>query len=431
MSASRRPSPIRRTQADRIHGLLEAHRTINSDLSLTAMLERIVIAACDLVGARYGALGVVGVHGSVEQFVDHGMNARSVAVIRQPMRERACLGVPIRVRDEVFGELYLADPMAGRFGADDEEMVAALAATAGTAIEKARLYDEARRSKEWLNASGEIARALLANADVDVLLEIVSRALDVAEADYGGLVLPTDDGRLKVMVTVGVGAGHFRGHIFEPAASPMGRAIVAGQSRLTSDMTQWAKPDFVNTFNFGPAMIAPLVDSQGARGAVLLMRTADRPSFSHSEVELATTFATQVALALQYDDDRADAEWLHVLEDRQAIAEDLHDNVMQRLFATGVGLQGLANQDLDPNVAQRLRGHIADLDETIDEIRTRVFGLQNDVETPPRRTHARFPRVARTAASAARGVGTVARRSFTPRRRRREKTGVEAEGTRA
>ena len=138
-------------------------------------------------------------------------------------------------------------------------------------------------------------------------------------------------------------------------------------------------------------MIAPLVDAKGVRGGVLLMRTADRVPFHQRDLDGATTFADQVALALQLNDARADAEFLRVLEDRQRIGDDLHDNVMQRLFATGVGLQRLAEGGLSPADAATLRRHINDLDETIDQIRERVFGLRSGAARPP--VGRRFPRV--------------------------------------
>jgi signal transduction histidine kinase len=229
---------------------------------------------------------------------------------------------------------------------------------------------------DWLNASGEIARTLLADADEEVLMDVVSRALDIAGADYAGLIMPTDDGRLRVTFAKGIGGADFLGYEFDPVASPLGQAIIAGESCCTSDLMEWAKDDFVNRWDFGPAMLVPLADSDGARGAVLMIRQTQRAGFGPVDVMQASTFAAQVALALQLNDARADAEWLRVLEDRHRIAQDLHDNVMQRLFATGVGLQALADQRLDPDTGGRLRRYIADLDETIEQIRNRVFGLR-------------------------------------------------------
>ncbi len=415
MSSQDRPS-ARTEHAERLRGLLEAHRRITDDLSLTSVLASIVRVACDLVGSRYGALGVLGPDGSLEQFVHRGVDDGTVRKIGAlprgggllgavldlpgPVRlddltadERAegfprhhptmtsFLGVPIRVRGAAYGELYLADPVAGRFDADDEELVTALAATAGTAIENARLYDEARRSRDWLHASGEIARALLGDGDIEVLLDLVSRALGVADADYAGLILPTEDGQLCVTAAIGTGADDFRGRRFDPAASVLGKAIVAAEGIRTHDMTLWARLGFDNRHGFGPAMIVPLV-TKGDRGAVLMMRVAGQAPFTALEVELASTFAAQVALAMELNDTRAEAERVRVLEERHRIAQDLHDNVIQRLFATGVGLQALVGQVPDGDLAERLQGHIADLDDTLDQIRSRVFGLRDGPRRP-------------------------------------------------
>jgi GAF domain-containing protein len=418
--------PRRPASADRVRGLLEAHRAISHDLSLTSVLDRIVRTACELVGARYGALGVIASDGSIEHFVHRGLDPRTVARIGRLPRGtgllgalltepgavrlddltvdsrargwnpsmRSFLGVPIRAHGAAFGELYLADPSVGRFDADDEDLVIALAATAGTAIENARLYDEAARSRDWLNASGEIARALLSNADDEVLLDVVTRALRVAEADYACLILPTADHRLRVAVALGLGADTFAGRVFDPHTSTMGKAILAAESIRTHDMTLWADVNFDNRFDYGPAMIVPLVDAQGSRGAVLLMRTSARIPFTLRDVEQASTFAAQVALAFELNETRAEADWGRALEERHRIAQDLHDNVMQRLFATGVGLQALAEQLLEPAMAARLSRHIADLDDTIDEIRNRVFGLRTD-DVAPTRPRNGFPHVRR------------------------------------
>lgn len=402
--------------ADRLRGLLEAHRTITGDLSLTSVLDRVVRAARDLIGAAYGALGVVATDGSTEYFVNHGLDEQTVnrlaalpyragplasvgpdlpvvrlddltmrqrrdrSLAKQPAM-RSFIAVPIRVRGAAFGELCLADPAPGRFDADDEDLLITLAGIAGTAIENARLYEEARRSRDWLSASGAIARALLGDDDDDVLVDIVSRAFSVAEADYTCLILPLDDGRLRVAIAKGIGAEIFRGMVFDPNDSTMGKAILAAESIRTHDMTLWANLDFDNRYNFGPAMIAPLLDGQGSRGAVVMMRTADRPPFIPHDVALASTFAAQVALALELNEARAEAESARALEERHKLAQDLHDNVIQRLFATGVGLQALAGQSADPALADRLTRHIADLDETIDQIRTRVFGLRHRTTT--------------------------------------------------
>jgi GAF domain-containing protein len=375
-------------EAQRLHRLLDAHRFITADLALLPMLERIVTAACDLVGAAYGALGVLGPDGSLELVVRRGSEAESPA--EPPMRSG--LTVPIRVRGAAFGELFLADPEPGRFEDPAEDLVTALAASAGTAIENARLFDQAKGSRDWLNAAAAVARALLADADEGALLDVVSQALDLAEADYGALILPTDAGELRVTVAQGLGAEEFRGRTFDPDTSPLGRAIIGGESCRTTDFVDWGDPGFTNRYGYGPAMLAPLVDLHGIRGAVLLIRRCGRLPFQTDDVQQATTFAAQVALALELNDARADAEWLRVVEERHRIAQDLHDNVMQRLFAIGLGLEGVVSQQAEAGAAERLRRHIADLDQTIEQIRAAVFGLRTGAP-PLRHQRGRYPHV--------------------------------------
>jgi GAF domain-containing protein len=402
-----RATPDRPDAATRVRGLFEAHRLITADLPLPEVLDRLVRAARDLVGAEHAAIGVLAPDGSIEQFVHTGLAPEVVARIAhgtppQHPALRSFLAVPISVRGAAFGELYLADPAPERFDGDAEDLVTALAASAGTAIEHARLADDSRRSRDWLTASGELARALLADADEGVLLDVVSQALDVADADYASLILPTDGGRLKVTIARGVGADEFLGRTFDPAVSPLGRAIVAGRTCATGAFADWTNPGFPDRYGYGPAMLAPLVDAQGVRGAVLLVRRAGRPPFLPEDVLRASTFAAQVALALELNDARGDAEWLQVVEDRHRIAQDLHDNVMQRLFATGVGLEALADRDdLDPAVADRLRGYVTDLDQTIEQIRARVFGLRAAELPPVRHQRGRYPRVAPATATGA------------------------------
>ena len=403
--------PSRAEDSARLRGLLAAHRHITGDLSLSAVLNRIVDAACDLVGAQYGALGVVAADGSLEHFVHRGMDepasaltalASGLAMLDAVLdrnegvrvadlatdpaaaafpphlpRMTSFLGVPIRVRGQAFGALYLADPAPDRFDSDDEELVMSLAATAGRAIDNARLYDEARRSRDWLHASGEIARALLRDADNEVVPDVLERAFVVADADYAGIIVPAEDGLLRVSTVIGVGADDFRGMLFDPADSPLGKAVVVAESIRTHDLALWARIGFDNRHNFGPAMLVPLI-ANGGRGAMLMMRLADQPPFSAHEVEWASTFAAQVALAMELSEARAEAEQMRALEERHRIAQDLHDNVMQRLFATGLGLQAMAAEVRDPALAARLQQHIADLDETLDEIRRRIFGLRDD-----------------------------------------------------
>jgi GAF domain-containing protein len=389
-----------------LHALYEAHRVVTSDLSLGAMLSRIVLAGCELIGAPHGALAPAADIGGFGEMLQLG-NGRAVAdavladaswtalTVHTDPSGTQVASVPLLVRGEPFAMLVLSAPDGGRpFDADDEEVLDAFAAATATAVENALLYDDARRSRDWLNASGEIARALLADADDDTLFEVVSRALYVAEADTVSLVLPTTDDMLEVAVTVGVGSRDWEGVVFDPHNSLLGRAITRGESLLIPDLVDHARAGYINAHHFGPTMLAPLIDAKGVRGAVVLLRMAGRPRFTAHDLDLATTFADQVALAFELNDTRAEAESLRAVEERDRLAQDLHDSVIQRLFATGVGLQGLANSVPSDETVARLRAHIADLDATIDEIRERVFGLRCRRAEDVTPVHHRVPRVA-------------------------------------
>src|SRR3954454_24629643 len=227
----------------RLRGLLRATQTVTSGLSLPVVLRRIAEAARELAGARYAALGVLAPEGGLAEFVHVGLNDELATQIGhlpegkgllgaliedpQPIRlariaddPRSCgfppdhppmtsfLGVPIRIRDEVFGNLYLAESVRGQFTPDVEELIKALAATAATVIDNARLYEAARGRGEWLQASAAIARRLLsADLDeIDSLRLIAEHSRDVAHADRVTVVLPDDDGDLRVEVAVGATA---------------------------------------------------------------------------------------------------------------------------------------------------------------------------------------------------------------------------------
>ncbi|WP_375496996.1 GAF domain-containing protein [uncultured Jatrophihabitans sp.] len=401
-------------QADSLlHLVLEAHRHVTSDFSSAAMIERLLQAAISLTGADYGAVVVLSASGGVAQtIVKHGEAADGAGwrTVLEPSIDESgnpaspsqrarqaghgrLLGSLVHARRVPFLELYVGVAVSGGFVDDAALLLDALSELAGTAVENALLHEDAQRSKDWLQASGEIARTLLSDTDGDMLSQVVHRALQVAEADTVALLLPHGNGLLQVAVSTGLGAEDFDGSVVAADASPLGRAVLQGESVLVDDLGDVARREFDNVNDLGPVMSAPLVDARGVRGAIVLCRRRGCPSFTAHDLDLATTFADQLALALEMDDARLRGEWVKVLEVRHRIAQDLHDNVMQRLFATGVGLQSLAGGSLPADIARRLGRYIADLDETIDEIRTRVFGLRDGDGLRQGPTPSRFPYV--------------------------------------
>ncbi|SEL51525.1 GAF domain-containing protein [Streptacidiphilus jiangxiensis] len=405
---------------DRVHSLLEAVLTVGRELDLDQALQQIVESAVSLVDARYGALGVIGDDGMLAKFLTTGMTPEQVErigpfptghgilgeLIRhpEPLRLRdiaehvasvgfpanhppmhSFLGVPIRVRGEVFGNLYLTEKRGGgQFDAEDESVLQTLAVAAGVAIDNARLYREARLRERWLTASGEITSRLLSGAsEHDVLAELVQASLGLVEADLGviALALPTAAGaELAVQLAEGVGAEEHRGLLLPLEGTFMGAAFtaqapvtsndVANDVRITAGPPRWQ--------GLGAAVAVPMGSGpKGPRGVLMLARRAGLYPFAAADVAPLKSFADQAALALELAARRSDAEQLALLEDHDRIARDLHDLAIQRIFATGMTLQSAQRFITHPQAADRVGRAVEDLDETVKIIRTSIFGLRS------------------------------------------------------
>jgi signal transduction histidine kinase len=399
---------------NRLGALLGASRMIIADLDLPVVLRRIVEAACQLVNAKYGALGVLAPGArELEQFIHVGIgpeladeighlptgkgllgaliddprpvrlvnishDVRSVGFPEHHPPMSSFLGVPLRVRDEVYGNLYLCEAANGEFTADDEEVLLALAATAGVAIDNARLFAEGVRRQRALEASTDVTRQLLAVEGEEPLAVIADRIRDLADADVVSVVLPSSDpGRLLVEVASGLRADDLLGFTYDLESSLAARAIATGVPINLPDATD--SPDLpIHLTAFipvGPTMVVPLGTREHPRGALVVGRLIGRHQFGDADVEMATTFANHAALALELADARSDQERVALLEDRDRIARDLHDHVIQRLFAAGLTLQGIGMRVGDPH-AQRLTEIVAEIDNTIGQIRTSIFELR-------------------------------------------------------
>lgn len=398
----------------RLRGLLRANQTIVGNLTLPVLLRRIVQAACELTKSRYGALGVLDTTGGLEEFVHVGVDEDSVARIGhlpegkgllgalikdpRPIRLRrmtddprsvgfpdghppmtSFLGVPIRVRDEVFGNLYLSECANGAFTAEDEELVSAVAATAGVAIENARLYEEAGRRQQWLQASTEVTQQLLSAEGEEPLLLIARLARQIADADLVTVVLPTADGeRLIVEVASGEGADELTALTWPIEKTLVGLVFSSGRPILIGDVDD--EPQYAVHLSrvapIGPLMVLPLGSPERVRGALVIGRLRERHRFADADLDMAMTFANHAAIALELSDARADQQRIALLEDRDRIARDLHDHVTQRLFAIGLTVQSVANVLSGDERAARLTRVVSDIDETIRQTRTSIFALR-------------------------------------------------------
>ncbi|MFB6980700.1 sensor histidine kinase [Streptomyces scopuliridis] len=408
--------------AARVPQLLEAMSSVGTGLGQHSTLNRICETAAELADARYAAIGVLDEEGEgLSDFVTYGVGeevARRIgrrpdgrsgllgALIRgpEPIRladlttdpravgfppghppMRTFLGVPIRVKDRTIGNFYLAEKTGGgEFDDSDLRLLRVLAVEAGVAIGNARLYEAARQRERWIDGSVAITTALLSGGDADDALSVVAeQARRLSDSALGAVMLRAPGGGLEV---VAVSADHpvMRVGSLVPAEAPAAAALLAGESVFVEDAA--TDPRLVTRLaaEFGPAMLLPLRTDGRVLGALVMPRTRGASPFSKRERTLARQFASQAALALMMAEAQQDRERLAVLEDRDRIARDLHDLVIQRLFATGMTLERAQRGEVAPEVHHGIDKAVAELDVTIQEIRTAIFALQQGpAEAPP------------------------------------------------
>ncbi|MFC8532884.1 GAF domain-containing sensor histidine kinase [Streptomyces sp. NPDC057249] len=405
----------------RVPRLLEAMRSVGTGLELHSTLDRICETAAELAHARYAAIGVVDEEGEgLSDFVTYGVPdpvAHEIgrrpdghrgllgALIHDPRPLRLAdlttdprfagfppghplmrtfLGVPIRVQGEIFGNLYLAEKDGGgEFSDYDLHLVRVLATEAGIAIGNARLYEAARQRERWIDGSVAVTTALLSGSDADDALTVVAeQARRLAGAAAGIVLLPAEGGGLEIVAVSADDPADSLG-VIVPAQSPVVAMLLSGEAVFVDDsatdtrlITRLAHP-------FGPSMLLPLHSGGRVLGALAMPRArGDRP-FTETERTLATQFASQAALALMMADAQRDRERLAVYEDRDRIARDLHDLVIQRLFATGMMLESAQRRSDVPEVRTGVGRAVDELDVTIQEIRTAIFALQQEPAEAP------------------------------------------------
>ncbi|MFE4052445.1 GAF domain-containing protein [Streptomyces sp. YIM B13518] len=427
---------------DRVRSLLEAVLSVGRELDLEQVLHGIVEAAAALVDAEYAALGVIGPDGRrLSAFHTVGVGEEVIArighypeghgilgeLIRHPEPLRVpklsdhpasygfpphhppmntFLGVPIRVRDQVFGNLYLTEKRGGaHFDEEDESVLSTLAVAAGVAIDNARLYEESRLRERWLRANAEITHGLMSGSERGAaLLLIAERAREITGAALAVVAVPmTDTDSLTVELAIGQGADTHRGLVVPVDDSLLGRAFTSAAPVISADIAcdDRAFPGPQRYTGLGPAVAVPIGSGEGVRGIVLLVRAAGRNAFTDKEIEPLRGFAAQAAVAMELAERRQDAEQIAVFEDRDRIARDLHDLAIQRLFATGMTLQSAGRFIEHKEASERVLRAVDDLDETIKIIRSTIFGLRSPADEGAGGTglRARAVRVAGEAAS--------------------------------
>ncbi|PAK26930.1 histidine kinase [Streptomyces sp. alain-838] len=404
----------------RVPKLLDAMRSVGSGLELHSTLNRICETAADLANARYAAIGVVDEDGyGLAEFVHHGVDgptARRIghlpdghkgllgALIRdpEPIRltdlaedPRSCgfprhhppmrsfLGVPIWVQGEIFGNLYLSEKLAGEpFDDYDLAMVRVLATEAGIAIGNARLYEAAQQRERWIDGSVAVTTALLSGGDMDEALQVAAeQARRLSGARAGIVLLPADGGGLEIVAVAAQHSTNALGTVIPPDNGIVAE-LLEGRPMFVDDAATDPRMDDGPVRGYGPVMLLPLCRDGRVLGGLVMPRARGARPYTRTERALGDRFASQAALALMMADAQRDRERLAVYEDRDRIARDLHDLVIQRLFATGMMLESAQRRELPPEVRDGVGGAVDELDVTIQEIRSAIFALRQPDEAP-------------------------------------------------
>lgn len=405
---------------DQMEQLLRVIVEIGAGLDLDATLHRIIMAARKLTSAPYGALAIRDPEGNLLSFVHEGMDAETVSRIghlpvgkgllslsmldtpalrmkdltahpaavgfpehHPPMR--AFLAVPITIRDTVFGNLYLTHVDPERLFSESDEVAArALAFAAAVAIDNAQVFERERTAVRWMEASREITTALLSDAEPHrrPLQLIADRARVLTGAEQAIVLVPADPDlpddevdTLVVSAAVGVHAAEVVGQRVPVDASTSGTVFRSGEPLITETL-QYPIQAFTDVGQ-RPAILMPLRARDEVVGVIAIARGSDQPPFDESYLDLVNDFATHAAMALVLASARDDARQVTILAERERIAHDLHDHVIQRLFAAGMDLQGTLARARSPEVADRLNRTLDDLQTIIEEIRTTIFQLKS------------------------------------------------------
>lgn len=400
---------------DRLDGLIDAILAITSGLKLDATLRAIVHTAAELVDARYGALGVRGYDHRLVEFVYEGIDeetrhligslpegrgvlgalieepkpirlddiSRHPASVGFPLHHppmRTFLGVPVRIRDEVFGNLYLTDKADGQpFSDDDEVLVQALAAAAGIAVDNARLFEESRTREAWIEATRDIGTQMLAGADPAMVFRLIAEEALTLMAGAATLVaVPLDDEapacEVDDLVIVEV-AGEISPAVKQMTVAVSGTSIGGVFHDRTPRRFDRLDLAVDGPVEPGPALVLPLRAADTVAGVLVALRSADEQPFSDKQLDMMAAFADQAALAWRLATAQRQMREVEILTDRDRIARDLHDHVIQRLFAVGLTLQGAAPRARVPAVRESIYSSIDDLQEIIQEIRSAIFDL--------------------------------------------------------
>jgi signal transduction histidine kinase len=401
---------------DRKDALLDAGLALASELSLPMVLQRIVDLAAEVTDARYVALGVIGEGDQLVDFITTGISAtqrKAVGalprgrgllglLIREPRivrieninnhpdsvgfppnhpPMRSFLGAPVQALGRIYGNIYLTEKRGAiEFTVEDERSLLVLATQAGVAIANASLYQELTRRERWLEALREVTGGILEGADAESLLRsIAEHARELAGADAATILTTTPSAdQLEVVAAVGAYAEQVQGQSVPAKKSISGEVIDTGKPLHTNDASTHghAYQPIIRLGHVGPAIFVPLRVAGRATGTLMVANLKGGRRFDEGTIRLVETFADQASVTIEYGRAQQNLQRLGLMDERERIAKELHDGIIQSLFAVGMGLQGTALQAISPETGKRIEAAVEELDRVIRDLRNYIFGLR-------------------------------------------------------
>jgi signal transduction histidine kinase len=417
---------------ERLAALLDAVMAVTADLELAEVLTRIVHSACELVDAKYGALGVLGAdrehlvefvtqgitegereaigplprgHGVLGLLIHEARPRRLPDIVGHPGSHgfppnhppmRSFLGTPIRIRGEVFGNLYLTEKRGSEeFTSDDESILVALAAAAGVAVDNARNFEAGRRQRRWLATAGAVTQLFLEGRDERSAMHLLAeRTCELSQAQLTMVALYDDVGDLVVRAVQAAKPGQVADPRDVAAASDdgLGRVLLRAHWHelitarepvlLVTRPGDRASDSLANDVRalgasdpHGPTALVPITVGDDEMGVLAVAWSSTAERFVDDVVPHLATLAQQMGMALVAARGQNYRSLVAVLEDRDRIARDMHDHVIQRLFATGLSLQSISPLAEHPTVRARLDEAVDNLDAAIKDVRLTIFAL--------------------------------------------------------
>jgi signal transduction histidine kinase len=402
----------------RFKALVEAGIALSSELSLDAVLQRIVEAAAELTDARYAALGVIDPSGTgLERFLVTGIDETTQRAIGELPRGRGILGtlirdakplrlarlsehpdssgfpanhppmktflgVPVLLRSVAYGNLYLTEKREGEFTQEDEDLIGLLASQAAVAIENARLYESATRWSRQLESLIEVGNALSGEIELPRVLQLVTdKVRELIGARLVFIALPSS-GRLLIQAASGETAESFVGAELPTSAKSV-RVLERRRSERVDSLIDDPEVDqeFTRRLGARTGLFVPLVVRAQPIGIVMAHdREGTDPRFTDQDLRLAETFAERAAVAADLSTRVARDALARVVDaqelERKRLARELHDETGQSLTSMLLALRAIEEAktpDETREATDQLREQIVD---TLHDVRRLAVELR-------------------------------------------------------